>query len=260
MHLIRLDGSSLFLHPFTEQVSMVEVFSEGIPQGLFGSEPPIERIRMFRTHLHSIADHDARVYALDRSFLSRFIASSVVFLGVYLAAAALPKVLIPGIMATSFAFAVALGTYAIGYSHASHGAVALSRCTALRRQIDEIRFDYSDLVSDIEQLLHEMEQATQEEILHFLRRQHREGGKSDSSRMERPVSRLEYDLISSLEKRLRESGAMSVRRYLARWIQSGEKRALEQAAERLSRRDVDLPLLALYWQLKHRAVRSAQAV
>ncbi|MFP4644202.1 MAG: hypothetical protein ACLFM0_07595 [Spirochaetales bacterium] len=260
MHLIRLDGSSLFLHPFTEQVSMIDVFSEGIPQGLFGHEPPIERIRMFRTHLHSIADHDAKAYALDRSFLSRFLASSVVFLVAYSAAAALPMVVIPGIIATSLAFAAALSTYAIGYRRASRSSIALSRCTALRRQIDEIRFDYSDLVSDIEQLLHEMEQATQEEILHFLRRQHRERAKSGSSRMERPMSGLEYDLVTSLEKRLRESGAMSVRRHLARWIESGGKRALEQTSDRLSRRQVDLPLLALYWQLKHRAVRSAQAV
>ena len=39
MHLIRLDGSSLFLHPFTEQVSMIEVFAEGIPQGLSAANP-----------------------------------------------------------------------------------------------------------------------------------------------------------------------------------------------------------------------------
>ena len=215
---------------------------------------------MFRTHLHSIADHDARAYALDRTFLPRFAASSMVFLLVYLAAALLPVLMNPGIVITTVAFAMAVTTYAIGYRRASHGAVALSRCTALRRQIDEIRFDYSDLISDIEQLLHEMEQATQEEILHFLRRQYRELGRVDATRGERPMSALEYDLVSSLEKRLRESGAMSIRRHVARWVNTGEKRALEQLVHRLSRRQVDLPLFALYWQLKHRVVRSAQAV
>ena len=260
IHLIRLDGSSLFLHPFTEQISMIEVFAEGIPHGLFGREPPVERMRMFRTHLHSIADHDARAYALDRGFLARFTVSSLVFLLVYLAAIVLPFAPVPGLLTTTIAFAMAVVTYTLGYRRASHGAIALSRCTTLRRQIDEIRFDHSDLILDIEQLLHEMEQATQEEILHLLRRRHRELGRFEGYQVERPVSALEYDLISSLEKRLRESGAMAVRRYLARWIHTGEKRALEQAVDRLSKRQVDLPLFALYWQLKHRTVRSAQAV
>ena len=74
------------------------------------------------------------------------------------------------------------------------------------------------------------------------------------------MSPLEADLISSLEKRLKDSGAFHVLRSVERWIRNGDAQSLEQVVTKLSRRRVDLPLFALYLRLTRLRAPKTQTV
>lgn len=265
IHLTRLDGSSLFLHPFTEHRNMVNIFSTDTPSGLFGREPQVERIRMFREHLYSIAEHDAKVQALDAGFVPRFLSAAATFLGLYLPFVSLSLGNMPSFFALLIPFTAAVVVYTAIALRYSRGPAALSTCTQLKRQIDDLHFDFSDTVVEIENALHELEKSTQEEILHFLRRRARDTGgaprvaQAQTARSS-SMSPLEADLISSLEKRLKDSGAFQLRRSVERWIRNGDAQSLEQVVTRLSRKHVDLPLFALYLRLTRLRSPKTQAV
>lgn len=251
VHLYRYDGSSLFLHPFSERQSMVQVFETGVPIGLFGREPPVERIRQFREHLYSIAAHDARVWALDLRFLSRFFWTTLTFLTLYstFLFIGLPELtdLYYPVIALLFA-AIVYGFLSV---KDARSALAISRRTALCRSIDNIRFEFSELVVEIEELLQELDQATPEEVFHVMRRRSAESAGVPKHARRKP-GRIERDLRYALERRLRDSGALKVRRKLQRWLNQGDGESLRALSREVADRKVDVSLLALYWQIKER--------
>ncbi len=257
VHLYRLDGSSLFLHPFSERQSMVEVFESGVPIGLFGHEPPVERIRQFREHLYSIATHDARIWALDLRFLNRFFWTTLTFLTLYstflfFGVPGLTEVYYPVI-----ALLVSVLVYGLLSVKDARGALAISRRTALRRNIDNIRFEFSELVVEIEELLQELDRATPEEVLHVMRRRSIDSAGIPKHTRRKP-GQIERDLLFALERRLRNSGALKVRRKLQRWLNQGDGESLGALTRDVADRKVDLSLLALYWQIKERTAAVAR--
>ncbi len=173
-HIARGNGASLFLHPMNDPHRMLELLEQGAVKGVYGREPQLAALHGFRDELYSCLDNAVARWALERSFIPRFVTAAAAFVLSYFVLSFLLRGAVP--IAVHLVGAVLAGV-------ATHQALARRRLAAestvqkretLREQLDRIVFSEHDFVYRLEEHLHHLESLSPEAVVDGLLAQHGE--------------------------------------------------------------------------------------
>lgn len=250
-HLYRRDGRELYLHPFDDPRVLLSL-GEGVEVvGKYGKEPRMEGVTSFRRQLYTNIDRAVRSWVREKRFMSNFLASSGVFLGMYL-------LLVLGVGFSLPAWAEVAGALAVGGTaylylarRTEQSAEAEQKRSYLRAKVDRIRFREDEFVKEVEERLHRSESISREKLLESIITP------QDRSFSSRDIEDARQ-LLHYLERRLSAKGYRRQERSLQRYRRKGRPKlgALSRAARR---EQLDLSLFAMYRSLKERFEVSGSA-
>ncbi len=253
IHVYRRDGSPLFLHPFGGKRRIVDILEGREVDGLYGREPRVESLTMFRNELYRIIERDVKEWISEIRFLPRFLIASAVFVLAYLFFALVVRDPLPVIDEIGLALGGAIVTYLFVGKRDLRSGAASKRRTGLRTKVDNIVFEESELAGDFETLLAKTEEAGVDELISSLSDPSTAGGLAgyygqDNDALRQLIAYL-TDYFTGKEYRKQE------RRLLKSGTSIGEKE--RTALKRwVSSKDVDLPLFAVYLSIKRQATRT----
>ena len=260
LHRLTGERQGIFVHPFRDRSQILRVLDKSSVRGLFGAEPDMAQMNELRTHLYGLLDGAVRQWMGDIKFIPRFIISSVAFLAVYFS-------LTLGIVASMYAGTALLLSLLIGllcYLLMSRtdmrSDLALSRRIALRSRVDSIEFRESEFVHQVEQRLAELDSMDLDELLDGL------GSESGTLGDDYPheVSELyhylrrmfgRYDLLDGIVERF---AAFPQRTFASRGTVATVE--IESRKRKVASKKIDLPLYALYVELKMEITSNRRSV
>ncbi len=253
-HVYRSDGSPLFLHPFGGKKRIVDILEGREVDGLYGREPRVESLTMFRNELYRIIERDVKEWISEIRFLPRFLIASGVFVVAYLFFALVVRDPIPIIDEIGLALGGAIAAYIfVGRRDVRSGAAAKRRIK-LRTKVDTIVFHESELAEDFETLLAKSEEAGVDELISSISDPAGSGGLAgyygqDNEALRQLIAYL-TDFFAGKEYRKKE------RRLLKSESPIGDKD--RTALKRwIVTKNVDLPLFAAYLSIKRQATRTS---
>jgi hypothetical protein len=244
-HLYRKDGTAVFLHPFRRTERLHSILQQSDIRGHYGAEPRVESVTLFRNELYRLIEQEVKSWVSDTRFIPRFLIAAATFLVSYLFFAFVIRDPIPMVDELALASGISIAVYLLIGRRDLKSDVALKRRIAERSVVDRISFNHSDFVADMEAALISKEtlkpEALREQIL-------------------RPDSEI------AVEGHEEEAAQFVL--YLGRLFDSSEFRRAEKKIEKFSdtsdtapqtnalkwaeARKIDMPLLALYFQLKRK--------
>jgi hypothetical protein len=241
-HLYRKDGTAVFLHPFRNTDRFLGILEKAEVEGHYGSEPRVESVTLFRNELYRLVESEVKRWVTDARFIPRFLISAAIFLVSYLFFSFVVRDPLPVLDE----LAVALGASIVGYillgRRDMKSEVALKRRLMLRTRIDGIQFTESEFVRRLETAL----TASEESNVDFLLEQIVAG--NDALLAEGHGEEAEQ-IVGYLERMFPSSEFKRTEKRLRR-LQGGDARERDIVVKYLSSRKLDMPLLALYMQLK----------
>jgi hypothetical protein len=253
-HVYRNDGTPLFLHPFGGKRRIVDILEGRSVDGLYGKEPRVESLTMFRNELYRIIERDVKEWISEVRFLPRFLMAAAVFVLAYLFLALVVRDPLPIIDEIAIALGGAIVTYfVVGRRYLRSGAAAKRRIS-LRTKVDNIVFHESELAEDFETLLAKTEEADADELLFSLSDPTDSEGLAgyygqDNEALKQLIGYLDNYFSGKdyrrQERRLLKAGAP---------IDDRERSAIKRW---VSTKDVDLPLFAVYLSIKRQAARTS---
>lgn len=241
-HLYRKDGSALFLHPFENLDSFMDITGTSDIAGKYGRDPRVESLTLFRNDLYRMIEGAVKGWLSEQKFISRFLLSAVAFLVVYFASTLLIRDPIPVIDEILLGLAGSGLTFFYLVKKDQNSSQALKKRVELRTKIDRILFEEDPFVKEVEDFLIRNEELPAEKLL-------------DSMMVEESFSIDDKDdarqLLSYLEKRFgsRELKKQSKLISMAYASQNTGKavKALNHLAES---KKIDLSLFATYTRIK----------
>lgn len=152
-HIYRNDGTSMFLHPFDDRNTLFSL-GEGIEvEGLFGREPRVESLTMFRNKLYRLIETGVKEWIVDTKFIPRFILSSAVFLLVYFFTSLVIRDPIPVVDELLISIAASAVVYFYLSKRDQNSEKASEKRLKLRIRVDRIVFNESSFVKKFEEIL-----------------------------------------------------------------------------------------------------------
>ncbi len=243
-HIYRKNGSSLFLHPLKKKSSVLKKLETHQLEGLYGHEPRIESITLFRNELYRIIEKEVHAWVADARFIPRFLLSAGAFIISYFFLSFVIRDPLPILDEIAISLGISITAYILLGKRDQRSDLALKKRISLRNRVDTIVFNQKDLLHEIEDILHGYEELARtklcEELFHLepLELEH-----TDKENLARLVSYLEsYFSSGDYEKKRKK-----IERYYQGKLNDREKNAVRRWAG-LQR--VDLPLFVLYIQLK----------
>lgn len=255
IHLHRVHGASVFLHPFQHKTSMVGVVGPERMQGLYGEDPAVERFSELRRHLHRIAEKDAAQWVLDQRFVTRFVLSGAVFLSVFVVSSVVLRIPVPIVDDLLIALGSAIACYFFLARRDTHSRTTRTKVNELRHEIDHVRFEHSSTVASVEAVLRRFDTSNPEEILHELK--HIQRTRPVLSAVPQVVEEEKAvidDLRRYLTDTLRRKRMYSCRRIIEKWMRKPESATLTYALRKLRKKEADIALVALLVYLDHARV------
>ncbi|MCK5674967.1 MAG: hypothetical protein KAH95_16420 [Spirochaetales bacterium] len=153
-HINRKDGSSLFLHPFSESDFLLKI-DEGFDiVGLYGNEPRVESLTMFRNDLYRLIESAVKSWISDIKFIPRFILSAAAFLLIYLIASFVIRDPIPIIDELALSFGGGIAVFFILVKKDQNSEKSSKKRLSLRLAMDKIVFEEDEFVKEVEKILH----------------------------------------------------------------------------------------------------------
>jgi len=250
LHRLTGERQGMFVHPFRDRSQILRVLDKSSVRGLFGAEPDMAQMNELRAHLYDLLDGAVRQWMGDIRFIPRFIISSVAFLAVYFS-------LTLGIIASMYVGTALLLSLLIGllcYLLMSRtdmrSDLALSRRIALRSRVDNIEFRESEFVHQIEQRLAELDSMEVDELLDALGSESHALGDDypyEVSELYQYLRRMfgRYDLLDGIVERL---ATFPPRTFASRGTVATVE--IESRKRKVASKKIDLPLYALYMELK----------
>ncbi len=245
-HVSRSNGTPLFLHPFDSETKLFKVMEKEHMDGLYGSEPRIESLTLFRNELYRMVEKEVRDWVADARFIPRFLMSAGAFLVTYLVLSFVVRDPIPILDEIAISTGAAILTYILLGRRDLRSEMALKKRISLRNRVDAIVFNESAFIKRIEEYLATAENAGPDELAaKITRSDDRLIPEEHKARGERLVSylgrRFDKRDVRRLEKRILKGEA-------------GTEKTLQRWAEQ---KKIDLPLFGLYLQLKKDVRRDA---
>lgn len=167
-HIHRKDGSSLFLHPFSESDFLIKLDESYEILGLYGNEPRVESLTMFRNDLYRLIEVAVKRWMSDQKFIPNFILSSGVFLIIYLLASFVIRDPIPLIDELALSFGGGIAVFFILAKRGMNSDKSSKKRLALRLTMDKIVFEEDEFVKEVEEILHYHESTDKISIINSL--------------------------------------------------------------------------------------------
>ncbi len=252
-HAYRKDGSPLFLHPFGGKRRITDILENRAVDGLYGKEPRVESLTMFRNELYRIIEKDVKEWISEVRFLPRFLISAAAFVVAYLFMALVVRDPLPIIDEIALALGAAIVSYIVVGRRDVRSGAAAKRRIAMRTKVDNIVFEQSEIAEDFETLLGRTEKADTDDVISMLSETSSTGGLAGyyGDNNEALGQLLSYlnDFFSGSDYRKRE------RRILKGNTPIGdrERTALKRW---IATKNVDLPLFAAYLSIKRQAAQA----
>jgi len=152
-HIYRNDGTSLFLHPFDDRNTLFSLEDGVKVEGLFGREPRVESLTMFRNKLYRLIETGVKEWIVDTKFIPRFILSSAVFLLVYFFTSLVIRDPIPIFDELLISIAASVFVYFFLSKRDQNSEKASGKRLKLRIHVDRIVFNESSFVKRFEEIL-----------------------------------------------------------------------------------------------------------
>ena len=140
-HIHRKDGSSLFLHPFSDSDLLMKLDDSFEIVGLYGNEPRVESLTMFRNDLYRLIESAVKRWISDIKFIPSFILSAAVFLFIYLTASFIIRDPIPLIDELALSFGGSIAVFFILAKKDQNSEKSAKKRLTLRLAIDKIVFE-----------------------------------------------------------------------------------------------------------------------
>jgi len=156
-HIARGEANPLFLHPFARRGAVLKILSKGRIRGLFGTDPDLHAVNLFRNELYEQVNAAVRQWVGDVRFLPRFLYSTASFLVVYIALTLTSRIRLPISVSLGISLVCGLVAYAAVSKRDMRSDAALRKRIALRSEIDRILFEESEFIRTIEQELSAIE-------------------------------------------------------------------------------------------------------
>jgi hypothetical protein len=153
-HIHRKDGSSLFLHPFLETDKLIKIDSNYDIVGLYGNEPRVESLTMFRNDLYRLIENAVKSWISDIKFIPRFIISALAFLIIYLTTSFVIRDPLPLIDELALSLGGSIVLYIILAKKDQSSDKASKKRLSLRMLMDKIVFEEDEFIKEVEEILH----------------------------------------------------------------------------------------------------------
>lgn len=153
-HIYRKDGSSVFLHPFSEPGFLIKLDDNYKIVGKYGHEPRVESLTMFKNDLYRLIESSVKSWISDIRFIPRFILSAVVFLIIYLTAAVVVRDPIPVIDELALALGGSIALFFVLSKKDQNSEKSSKKRLDLRLIMDKIVFEEDEFVKEVEEILH----------------------------------------------------------------------------------------------------------
>ncbi len=167
-HIHRKDGSSLFLHPFSDPELLLKLDNGYEIVGLYGNEPRVESLTMLRNDLYRLIESAVKRWISDLKFIPRFILSAAFFLLIYLFASFIIRDPIPMIDELLLSFGGSIALFFILSKRDQNSEKSSKKRLDLRLVIDKIVFEEDEFIKEVEEILHFHESIDKINILNSL--------------------------------------------------------------------------------------------
>ena len=145
-HILRYDGSALFVHPFRGDEATMQILERSSVEGLYGAEPEVSALTQFRNELYGLAERSIRAWDAETRFIPRFVVSATVFMASFLFLSVVVRDPLPLLDELLLALALAIGSYLMLRKRGSSTEAVERKRIALRSRVDTIVFSESTMV------------------------------------------------------------------------------------------------------------------
>ncbi len=242
-HLYRKDDSAVFLHPFRKTDKLFALFEKSDLVGHYGREPRIESLTLFRNELYRLVEQEVKSWIADARFIPRFLLSAGAFLLTYLFLAFVVRDPLPFIDEIAVALGASILAYILLGRRDLRSETALKKRISLRSKVDGIVFTESPFVKRLEEALAAKDNESMPTLIEEL-----SGDRASS--LAAGADEEATQLVSYLEQMFRDGEFKRTEKRLKRLAAGDDKQQRESVRRWLETRKVDVPLLALYVQLK----------
>ncbi len=244
-HLYRKDGTSLFLHPFLDRQKVIERLDKEELEGLYGKEPRVESLTLFRNELYRIIEEEVKSWVSEARFIPRFLMSAGIFVVAYFFLTFVVRDPLPMVDELAISLGGGILAYILLGRRDMRSQSALKKRIALRQKVDNIRFVESDFVKEVEEALHAKENESTDSLVTTL-----EAGEVSS--LTNPESDVARELLHYLEVKFRSG---EYKRQEKKLLEKKRDKDIDGVKRWVQLRKVDFPLFALYVNLKRRQAR-----
>lgn len=237
-HIHRKDGSSLFLHPFSETDFLLNIDEDCDIVGLYGNEPRVESLTMFRNDLYRLIESAVKSWIRDIKFIPHFILSAAAFLFIYLFASFVIRDPVPLIDELALSLGGGIAVFFVMAKRDQSSEKSSKKRLSLRLAMDKIVFEEDEFIKEVEEILHFNESTDKIDLINSL-------AASDENSFKNSNPESVKQLIIYLDKYF--SG--KIYRKKTENLNNQEKDKLSKWADD---NKIDLSLFAMYKKLKKR--------
>jgi len=240
-HIHRKDGSSLFLHPFAEADFLIKLDESYEITGLYGNEPRVESLTMFRNDLYRLIEVAVKSWVSDQKFIPNFILSSAVFLVIYLFTSFIIRDPVPMIDELALSFGGGIAVFFILAKRGLNSDKSAKKRLSLRLAMDKIIFEEDEFVKEVEEILHYHESTDTISIINsLLSTDDNSFINSDMEDMKQLTYYLDHYFSGKKYRKKIENLNDQEKNKLTKWVDDNK---------------IDLSLFAMYKKLKRRIVK-----
>ena len=235
-HIQRKDGSSLFLHPFSDSELLLKLNDKVKIIGKYGREPRVESLTMFRNDLYRYIETSVKSWISDIRFIPRFILSAAAFLVIYLFTSFVIRDPVPMIDELALSLGGSIALFFILAKRDQNSDKSSKKRLELRILIDKIVFEEDSFVKEIEEILYHNESVDKAALIESI-------SSYDDSNFKNGKDKDIKQIVSYLDK------IFSSRIYRKK-IDNLNKSDANRIAKWVSDNKIDLSLFAIYKKLK----------
>lgn len=133
--------------------------------GRYGAEPRVEALTLFRNELYRQVELGVRSWVSDQRFIPKFLISAGVFVLGYFFMSYVIRDPIPVIDELAVALGLGVGSFLLQGRRDLNSRLATAKRLALRVKVDQIVFQDSEFVKQVELALHRHEGGSLEEVV-----------------------------------------------------------------------------------------------
>jgi len=235
-HIQRKDGSSLFLHPFSDSELLLKLNDKVKIIGKYGREPRVESLTMFRNDLYRYIETSVKSWISDIRFIPRFILSAAAFLVIYLFTSFVIRDPVPMIDELALSLGGSIALFFILAKRDQNSDKSSKKRLELRILIDKIVFEEDSFVKEIEEILYHNESVDKAALIESI-------SSYDDSNFKNGKDKDIKQIVSYLDK------IFSSRIYRKK-IDNLNKSDANRIAKWVNDNKIDLSLFAIYKKLK----------